>query len=121
MDAVLASSTIWEDVLALHICPLLGVADLSALRRTCKALRLLVSERLPDTTWKSVAHNSLPAKHRLLLLPGSEVKGYLERVARAKQNLPEPTSLRESTDSISDKQALSLPAKCCACLTLGVL
>lgn len=95
MDSSLSSDLPWEDILSLHICPRLKVGDLYALSQTCKAFRLIVEERLPASTWKAAADNSLSVGHSLRSLPEQDVKEYLQRVARAKQILPEPSVLGE--------------------------
>ncbi|KAK9805112.1 hypothetical protein WJX73_009405 [Symbiochloris irregularis] len=84
MEALLASSLTWQDVFGLHICTKLRVADLHALHTTCRAFRQLIATCLPASTWQAVATNTLPVTHPLLPLPGSEVRGCLERIARAK-------------------------------------
>ncbi|KAK9790539.1 hypothetical protein WJX73_005639 [Symbiochloris irregularis] len=78
------------DILSVHVCSKLHFSGLQALSLTCKMLRHLVSERLPASTWKSVASNALPLAHPWLSLPGSEIRSCLERSARAKPVLPEP-------------------------------
>lgn len=81
------------DIVGLHVCSLLRTPDLQALGRTCRGLRQLVHHRLAPGTWSSVATNTLPAAHPALLLPGSEIRGYLEKVQRAKHVLPVPAEL----------------------------
>ncbi|KAK9795551.1 hypothetical protein WJX73_005887 [Symbiochloris irregularis] len=81
------------DIIATHVCCKLRPNDIQALGQTCKALRQLVKDQIPASAWESVAAKALPAAHPLLLLPGGELRSCLERNARAKSVLPEPTLL----------------------------
>ncbi|KAK9801322.1 hypothetical protein WJX73_003144 [Symbiochloris irregularis] len=44
-------------------------------------------------TWESLAAEALPAHHPWRSAPGSDVKGYVESLARAKHTLPPPTRI----------------------------
>lgn len=103
---VLLSSKQLLDILSLHVCSKLQASDLHALSQTCTVLRKLVLEELPEATWEAVAANELPSCHPLLKLAGFEVKTHLERIARAKQTMPDAASLSASTVCLA---VLSLP------------
>ena len=96
----LLSSADMHNVLSQHVCSKLRPCDIQALGATCILLRQLVFEQLPASTWEAIAENSLPAAHPLLQkVHGSEVRSYLERIARAKRVLPQPECIGSTCPS----------------------
>lgn len=83
------------DVLCQHVCSKLQAADIQHLSQTCKAFRQSLLDRLPASTWSYVAAQALKPNHPTLSLPGSEIRSYLERVARTKQTLSTPEVIGE--------------------------
>lgn len=94
MPALQPTSAPLQDFFALHVCSRLRLSDLLSLGQTCKAFCQLVFNNLPDSTFEAVAVNqNLPDHHSCSTMAGDEVRQYLQRVARAKRELPRPTSV----------------------------